>query len=78
MKKAPLYILILTVVVILAVMAYFVYLNVTGEGGGTSDTGLICTVIFLVLAFVAIELMFKPHLFLRPREEPEEDEEEEP
>jgi uncharacterized membrane protein len=77
MKKAPLYILIAAVTVIVAVMAYFVYLNVAGESSGTSDTGLICTVIFLALAFVAIELLFKPHLFLRPREEFEEDEEEE-
>ena len=76
MKRAPLYILIVVVAVVVAVMAYFVYLNVTDEGSGTSDTGLVCTVIFLALAFVAIELLFKPHLFLRPREELEEDEEE--
>lgn len=76
MKRAPLCILIVVVAVVVAVMAYFVYLNVTDEGSGTSDTGLICTVIFLALAFVAIELLFKPHLFLRPREELEEDEEE--
>lgn len=72
MKKAPLYILIIVVVVIVAVLTYFVYLNFTGEGSETSGTGLLCTFIFLALAFVAIELLFKPHLFLRPREEEEE------
>jgi uncharacterized membrane protein len=76
MNKAPLYILITVVAVIVAVLAYFVYLNVVGGDENTSNLGLVCTVGFLALAFIAIELLFKPHLFLRPRTEEEEEDEE--
>ncbi len=74
MKRAPLYTLILVVAVIIAVLGYFVYLNIINQSDEGSNANLICAVVFLALAFVAIELMFKPHLFLRPREEEEEEE----
>lgn len=73
MKRAPIYILIAVVAVVVTVLAYFVYLNVTGESNGKSNLGLICSVAFIAFAFIAIELLFKPHLFLRPREEEDED-----
>jgi uncharacterized membrane protein len=72
MKRAPLYILIAVVAVTISVLAYFIYLSVTGSSDGTSNLGLVCTVAFLAFAFIAIELLFKPHLFLRPRENDEE------
>jgi hypothetical protein len=55
-------------------MAYFVYLNVAGDDSGQSNLGLICSVAFIAVAFIAIELLFKPHLFLRPRDEEDEEE----
>ncbi|MCK5292128.1 MAG: hypothetical protein KAR39_08970 [Thermoplasmata archaeon] len=73
MKRAPLYILIAVVVVIVAVLAYFVYLNLAGDTDGQSSLGLVCSVAFIAFAFIAIELLFKPHLFLRPREDEEEE-----
>ncbi|MEE9223215.1 MAG: hypothetical protein V3U51_00480 [Thermoplasmata archaeon] len=74
MNRAPLYILIAVVVVIFAVLAYFVYLNVVGDSNGQSNLGLVCSVAFIAFAFIAIELLFKPHLFLRPREDEDEEE----
>ncbi len=74
MKRAPLYILIAVVVVIVAVLAYFVYLNVVEDSNGQSNLGLVCSVAFIAFAFIAIELLFKPHLFLRPREDEDEEE----
>lgn len=74
MRNAPLYILILVVAVVIAILAYFLYLNIAGQSDEQSNVGLLCTVGFLALAFIAIELLFKPHLFLRPREEEDEDE----
>ena len=73
MKRTPLYILIAVVVVIVAVLAYFVYLNLAGDTDGQSSLGLVCSVAFIAFAFIAIELLFKPHLFLRPREDEEEE-----
>jgi hypothetical protein len=73
MKRAPLYVLIIVVVVIVGILGYFVYLNITGSSDGVSGLGLVCTVGFLAFAFIAIELLFKPHLFLRPRSEEDEE-----
>jgi len=75
MRKAPLYVLILVVGVIIAILGYFIYLNVVNQPEGRTNLGLLCTVVFLVIAFIAIELLFKPHLILRPREDEEEEEE---
>ncbi|MCK4445052.1 MAG: hypothetical protein KAW09_10950 [Thermoplasmata archaeon] len=76
MNKAPLYILIVVSAVIVAVLAYFVYLAVAEPADGKSNISLLCTVGILVLAFIAIELLFKPHLILRPRGDEEEEHEE--
>lgn len=76
MKKAPLYILIISVAVIVSILGYALYLNFTEQPSEQSALGVVCAVVFLVFAFVAVELLFKPHLFLRPREEAEETEEE--
>ncbi|MFQ5884924.1 MAG: hypothetical protein ACE5IO_07470, partial [Thermoplasmata archaeon] len=81
MKRAPLYILVVSVAIIVVFLGYALYLNLTEHPTGQSGLGLVCTVIFVVFAFIAIELLFKPHLFLRPREavaEPEEEREEKP
>lgn len=77
MKRAPLYILIVVVAVTVAILGYFLYLNITGSSDGISGLGLICSVGFLAFAFIAIELLFKPHLFLRPRSDEDEEQIEE-
>ncbi|UCD93110.1 MAG: hypothetical protein JSV43_04190 [Methanobacteriota archaeon] len=77
MKKYPLYILIVSVIIIVVFLGYALYLNLTEQQTEQSGLGLVCTVIFLVFAFIAIELMFKPQLFLRSREEMEEEAEQE-
>lgn len=76
MKRAPLYILIVSVAIIVVFLGYGLYLNLTEPPTGQSGLDLVCAVVFIVFAFIAIELLFKPHLFLRPREEVTEPEEE--
>ncbi len=76
MKRAPLYILIVSVAIIVVFLGYGLYLNLTDPPTGQSGLDLVCAVVFIVFAFIAIELLFKPHLFLRPREEVAEPEEE--
>ncbi len=75
MNRAPLYILIVVSAVIVAVLAYFAYLAVVEPTDGGSNISLLCTVGFLALVFIAIELLFKPHLILRPRGDDEEENE---
>lgn len=75
MKRAPFYALIVVVAVILGVLGYSAYLYVTEQPVGESGLGIICTAVFIIFAFIAIELMFKPYFLLRGREEPEEVEE---
>jgi hypothetical protein len=77
MKRAPLYILLIVVAVIVAILVYFLYLNITGSSDEVSGSGIFCSVAFLATAFVAIELLFRPYLFLRPRSEEDEEQMEE-
>lgn len=77
MKRAPLYILVSAVAILLSLLGYSLYLYLVDQPVNQSSLGLVCTALFLVFAFIAIELLYKPHLFLRPKEAQEEDEKEE-
>ena len=76
MKNRPFYILVAVVSSVIALLIFWLYLSAVGGALPENAIGGLCTILFLIVAVIAYELVTKPGLYSR-RAERNHDEEEE-
>ena len=73
MKNGVVIALFATIVLVLVVLGYAVFVQLTSGEYAAQAGNLICLAVILLPAFLAFELLFKRYHYLRREPEPEEE-----
>lgn len=73
MKNGVVIALFAAIVIVLVVLGYAVFVQLSSGELGAEAGNLICLAIILLPSFLAFELLFKRHHYLRREPEPEEE-----